>query len=114
MVSLCCMIVAGSVDAQLSRLVVQFGIQQGVTATLRSDIKSHRNTWVTESDFALMASIGVNCVRIPLGYWVVAMTPVRQRLVVPLIPFVKFTCVREAPWWLEQRVRNRASSLYGH
>ncbi len=48
-----------------------------LTAQLRAAIKTHRDTWVTEADFAFMASIGVNSVRLPLGYWVLAQTQAR-------------------------------------
>ena len=32
-------------------------------------ITKHRDTWFTEESFALMASEGVNHVRLPMGYW---------------------------------------------
>ena len=57
-------------------LLPQFAAQQGKTSQLRSAIKTHRDTWVNETDFAFMASIGVNCVRLPVGYWVLAQTQV--------------------------------------
>lgn len=28
-----------------------------------------RQTWITEADFATIASYGLNHVRIPIGYW---------------------------------------------
>ena len=59
----------------------QFASAQNLTAQLRSAIQAHRDTWVTESDFVFMASIGVNCVRLPIGYWVVAATQVCQQAV---------------------------------
>ena len=58
---------------------MQFAAQQGLTAQMRNAIKAHRDTWVTEADFAFLASIGVNCVRLPVGYWVLARTQVRFR-----------------------------------
>ena len=48
--------------------------RQGVTSKLRAAISQHRKTWVAESDFALMAKHGINAVRIPVGYWVMAET----------------------------------------
>ena len=36
----------------------------------------HRNTWITEADFDMMATLGINAVRLPIGYWVVAQTQV--------------------------------------
>ena len=44
---------------------------------MRSAIKSHRDTWVTEADFAFLNNLGINCVRLPVGYWVLAQTQVR-------------------------------------
>ncbi|KAL7010172.1 hypothetical protein EMMF5_000192 [Cystobasidiomycetes sp. EMM_F5] len=34
-----------------------------------SRLQNHWNTWITESDFAQIASYGLNHVRIPIGYW---------------------------------------------
>ena len=48
--------------------------QQGKTASLRDTIKAHRDSWVTEEDFVTMARAGVNAVRLPIGYWVIADT----------------------------------------
>ena len=46
--------------------------KQGRTSALRKAIKTHRKTWVTEANFQLAASQGINAVRIPVGYWVMA------------------------------------------
>ena len=54
----------------------QFASAQNKTAQVRSAIKAHRDTWVTEADFSFVASIGMNCVRLPVGYWVLAQTQV--------------------------------------
>jgi glucan 1,3-beta-glucosidase len=32
-------------------------------------LQQHWNTWITESDFQEIAAVGLNHVRIPLGYW---------------------------------------------
>ncbi|KAI8879409.1 glycoside hydrolase family 5 protein [Backusella circina FSU 941] len=32
-------------------------------------LTNHWNSWVTESDFQTLASVGVNHIRIPVGYW---------------------------------------------
>ena len=58
-------------------LHAQFAAQQNLTTQLQAAIKTHRDTWVTEADFAFMASIGVNSVRLPVGYWVLAQTQAR-------------------------------------
>ncbi len=57
-------------------MLLQFAAQQGLTDQMRTAIKSHRDTWVTEADFSFMASLGVNAVRLPVGYWVLAQTQV--------------------------------------
>ncbi len=56
----------------------QFAAQQKLTAQLRSAIQAHRDTWVTQADFSMLASLGVNAVRLPIGYWVLAQTQVRR------------------------------------
>jgi aryl-phospho-beta-D-glucosidase BglC (GH1 family) len=66
------------------RLVrAQAGISQGnATLTkLRAAVMLHRNTFITEADFDTMATLGINAVRLPIGYWVVAQTQV-----IPLFP----------------------------
>ena len=60
-------------------MLLQFAAAQGLTTQLRSAIKTHRDTWVTESDFIFLANLGMNCVRLPVGYWVLAQTQVRQQ-----------------------------------
>jgi len=32
-------------------------------------LREHWNTWITEDDFAEMSSIGLNMIRLPIGYW---------------------------------------------
>lgn len=39
------------------------------TEGAREKIKRHRQTYITEDDFAWLAQHGVNAVRIPVGYW---------------------------------------------
>lgn len=36
---------------------------------LKSRLKKHWATWITEKDFAKMKSVGLNTVRIPVGMW---------------------------------------------
>ena len=36
-----------------------------------SRLSSHWNTWITQSDFQQIAQMGLNHVRIPIGYWAV-------------------------------------------
>ena len=44
---------------------------------------SHRSSWITEDDFDLMAGAGINAVRIPLGFWVLADSQVPPRVALP-------------------------------
>lgn len=37
--------------------------------TAQAKLKTHWDTWITESDFAAIAAAGLNHVRIPIGYW---------------------------------------------
>jgi len=62
------------------RVPPQFAALQNKTSQLRSAIQAHRDTWVTEADIAFLASIGMNCVRLPVGYWVLAQTQVRSEV----------------------------------
>ncbi|GMF26628.1 unnamed protein product [Phytophthora fragariaefolia] len=39
--------------------------------TIRSNLAYHHRTFVTESDIADMAAVGINTVRVPVGYWIV-------------------------------------------
>ena len=48
--------------------------QQGKSAQVRDAITAHRDSWVTQQDFVTMAEAGVNAVRLPIGFWVVADT----------------------------------------
>lgn len=41
--------------------------QEDTNAT--ETLKQHWRTWITEDDFSLLASVGANHVRIPVGYW---------------------------------------------
>ncbi len=64
-----------SANKQL-RWHAQAAATQGLTDTLRAAIVDHRNSWITEADFAKLAGAGINAVRVPVGYWVLATTQV--------------------------------------
>ena len=49
---------------------------QGQTAAVTAAIVEHRDSYVTAADFALLASAGINAVRLGVGYWVMADTQV--------------------------------------
>ena len=71
---------------------MQAAAKQGLTDTLRAAIADHRDSWITESDFQLMAGAGINAVRVPLGYWVLATSQVNG-----VLPFVFSSHVSCAP-----------------
>jgi len=50
---------------------------KNVVGRWRQAMFDHRDTFVTEADFALLASAGINTVRLPVGFWLFAQTPVR-------------------------------------
>ena len=63
-----------------------------VTGRLRAAFALHRNTFIQQSDFQLMASVGINAVRIPVGYWLFAqkqvrwLPPERSQIEQPVLP----------------------------
>ncbi|KAJ7701216.1 glycoside hydrolase superfamily [Mycena rosella] len=38
-------------------------------------LSNHRDTWITESDFAAIKAAGLNHVRLPIGYWAFEVGP---------------------------------------
>lgn len=42
----------------------------GSATVAREALEQHWQTFITESDFEWMQSLGINAVRIPIGYWV--------------------------------------------
>ncbi len=54
--------------------------RQNYTGRLREAMFYHRETFIQESDFALMAANGINCVRVPVGFWLFQETQVRPVL----------------------------------
>ena len=51
---------------------------QGKTAPVTASILAHRNTYITAADFQLLATSGINSVRLGVGYWVMAETQARH------------------------------------
>ncbi|KXL41923.1 MAG: glycoside hydrolase family 5 protein [Acidomyces sp. 'richmondensis'] len=63
-------------EATPSNVVDEYTFCQTLGKTeAESRLQQHWSTWITESDFAEMASIGLNFVRIPIGYWSVSPLP---------------------------------------
>lgn len=42
------------------------------TSGAREKLQHHRNTFITESDFLWLAEHGMNAIRLPVGYWIIA------------------------------------------
>lgn len=56
--------------------VDEYGLMHSLDVpTARRRMEHHWSTWITESDIAWLASVGVNAVRVPFGYWVVDPSP---------------------------------------
>jgi glucan 1,3-beta-glucosidase len=49
--------------------VSELDVANGWGGSARALLERHWDTWITEKDFQWMASIGINTVRLPLGYW---------------------------------------------
>ena len=54
-------------DNQASEVDIAHG-WQGIEGA-RSVLERHWDTFITEEDFSHLASIGINTVRLPIGYW---------------------------------------------
>lgn len=52
---------------QISELDVASG--WGSTTAARAVLERHWDTFINQSDFQYLASIGINTVRLPIGYW---------------------------------------------
>lgn len=52
---------------QLSELDIATG--WNCTDNARMVLEHHWDTWINQSDFEYLASIGINTVRLPIGYW---------------------------------------------
>jgi hypothetical protein len=49
--------------------VSEHDVAAGWSGQARALLEKHWDTFITEDDFAWLASIGINTVRLPLGYW---------------------------------------------
>ena len=54
-------------DDQLSEIDIAHG--WGSTTGARAVLERHWDTFINETDFQYLASIGINTVRLPIGYW---------------------------------------------
>ena len=49
--------------------ISELDVANGWGGSARALLERHWDSWITEKDFQWMASIGINTVRLPLGYW---------------------------------------------
>lgn len=67
-------------------------------------LEQHWDTFITQEDFQYLASIGINTVRLPIGYWSLP-TPFLDGT-----PFEKFTSIYENAWSYVVRAINMAGA----
>lgn len=78
-------VVNGSWESELDFLEACMTLEQAKEA-----LEDHWSTFVTEKDFEYLASIGINSVRIPIGYWIVD--------IFNNCPFKKYRYVYKTAW----------------
>lgn len=54
-------------NPQIAEIDIAFGYNSTLNA--RSVLERHWDTFVNQSDFDYLASLGINTVRLPIGYW---------------------------------------------
>lgn len=59
---------SGSKKAE-HNIVAGYGTSNEGLQSARARLEEHWDTWITEDDFKQMADVGINTVRIPIGYW---------------------------------------------
>ncbi|PWN48295.1 glycoside hydrolase [Violaceomyces palustris] len=50
-------------------IVNGFGTSQAGLVSAQAYMEQHWDTWITEQDFINLANMGINTVRLPIGYW---------------------------------------------
>ena len=53
----------------------EYTLSQALGSQARAHLQAHRESWITDEDFAWIAARGLNCVRLPVGYWVLESAP---------------------------------------
>ncbi|KAK8843498.1 hypothetical protein IAR55_007158 [Kwoniella newhampshirensis] len=76
------------------KAVDEYTLSQAMGADLATKMEEHYKTFITEEDFALIASAGLNYVRIALGYWAVQTEDGE-----PYLPGVSWTYFLKAVAW---------------
>ncbi|OXV11007.1 hypothetical protein Egran_01235 [Elaphomyces granulatus] len=62
-------------EAAGNSAVDEWTLSQILANNALSTLSTHWNTWITADDFAHIASLGLNHVRIPIGYWAINPLP---------------------------------------
>jgi aryl-phospho-beta-D-glucosidase BglC (GH1 family) len=60
---------AGGSSSSEMDILLGFGSTAAGISNATAYMEQHWDTWITEADFQKMASMGINTVRIPVGYW---------------------------------------------
>lgn len=92
----------GSKQAEYN-IVQGFGTSSDGLKSARAYMEQHWDTWITEADFAKMAKMGINTVRLPIGYWSVGPTFCENS------PFAAYKSVYMFSWRYVARAINWAA-----
>lgn len=88
---------------QISELDIASG--WGSTTGARAVLERHWDTFINESDFQYLASIGINTVRLPIGYWSLGPTFMQDT------PYSEVADVYQNSWARVVRTINLAGSV---
>lgn len=80
-----------------------FGTSKDGLTSARAYMEQHWDTWITEEDFQKMAQMGINTVRLPIGYWSVGPYFTHYS------PFQQYSSVYEYSWRYVARAINWAA-----
>lgn len=80
-----------------------FGTSQAGLTSARAYMEEHWDTWITENDFAQLAQMGINTVRLPIGYWSAGPYFTHHS------PFERYASVYELIWRYVARAINWAA-----
>lgn len=75
-------------------IIDEYTLTQAMGANAAEAMEEHYKTFITEEDFAEIASAGLNWVRIPLGYWAIETLPGD-----PYVPKISWTYFLKAVVW---------------
>ncbi len=87
----------------------EWGFMQSVGDRAASILEDHWNTWVVESDLDTLLSVGVNHIRIPVGYWAFIPTAGAE----PFRNFTQLDHLEQMLGWLYKRNMRALIDLHG-